>query len=117
MSMRHHVLSRHMRVDAEYAYKTYQVYNLAEDLLGVELLERGDHLVDREVALVEGDRRALVVPPLLLIDGRASDRVQPDRLAHAALLHNRDSHRCNFHVLRGTVSALPDSSWLCVVAR
>ena len=31
--------------------------------------------------------------------------VEPDPSAHAPLLHNRDSHKCNFHVVRGTTSA------------
>ena len=31
--------------------------------------------------------------------------VEPDPSAHAPLLRNRDSHRCNFHVVRGTVAA------------
>lgn len=33
--------------------------------------------------------------------------VEPDPAAHAALLHNRREHRCNFHIFRGTVGRTP----------
>lgn len=33
--------------------------------------------------------------------------VEPDTSAHADLLHNRQAHRCNFHIVLGTVAAHP----------